>query len=385
MAKKKLASGLKIDSIAPNLLMKDIENTAPFLFQNEIETNRPNREYLYKLIFYKKNSNQLKHLSLYEYFYLCLCAHWTTAGTYVPTDVDNLIRQKLWLDPQAKKHLQKMIDLTITAWKWDYSEVTKRSCFDDQSDFYISTHEGTWLSVAIGAYCAAKKFGLNSEKIEEVILQEIKNTENYLTLLNERQDSIKFISLAPLVAHNLGDLDRVMVAWDQHETDSFCKHIYKLGHRVSDSFSPLLFHAGKVNKAFTAKENHRHLSLRKSKALRMSKEFLVPVGPFMDDMGVAIGQSEKINIGQKAEIITALWDGINREQEAFGYMRVFARICNELDGGFSSFEEYLPFDVFQNIKKSNMYQHLEIDQSEFENTYKVKLREFSKDNNDLNF
>ena len=54
MAKKQLKSGLTLIGIAPNILLKNVENTAPFLFKGSLDTNGPERAYLAKLIFYKK-------------------------------------------------------------------------------------------------------------------------------------------------------------------------------------------------------------------------------------------------------------------------------------------------------------------------------------------
>ena len=46
MAKKKLQSGFQLNGIAPNLLLKEIEKTAPFLFQGEIKTDTDKTAYL---------------------------------------------------------------------------------------------------------------------------------------------------------------------------------------------------------------------------------------------------------------------------------------------------------------------------------------------------
>ena len=59
MAKKVLRSDLELSGIAPNLLLKDVENTAPFLFKGAINLEGKDRAYLAKLVFYKKNSPNL--------------------------------------------------------------------------------------------------------------------------------------------------------------------------------------------------------------------------------------------------------------------------------------------------------------------------------------
>ncbi|MFP5459672.1 MAG: hypothetical protein ACLGG7_13120, partial [Bacteriovoracia bacterium] len=79
-----MAKKLTNIGIAPNLLLKDVEVTAPFLFSGEITTEGEKCAYLRKLQYYKKNLNLLKTVDLTEYFTLCMAAHWCTAGTYVP-------------------------------------------------------------------------------------------------------------------------------------------------------------------------------------------------------------------------------------------------------------------------------------------------------------
>ena len=163
MAKKKLQSGLELDGIAPNILLQQVEHTAPFLFKGELNSTSIDCAYLEKLRFYKKNLKALKSIDLSEYFHLCLAAHWTTAGTFVPTDVDNQIRMKLWKHKKIKSHIEKMAKLTMDSWKWDYNQVTNRKSKNPINGEILSTHEGTWLSVAIGAYCALKSYGLEEQ------------------------------------------------------------------------------------------------------------------------------------------------------------------------------------------------------------------------------
>lgn len=383
MAKTILKSGLKLDGIAPNLLLGYIENTAPFLFKKKIDISLPKREYLAKLVFYKKNLKQLSNLNLTEYFHLCLCAHWATAGTYVPTDVDNQIREKLWKHPQIQKHIDKMVQITIDAWSWDYTPMTNRKSFTDDSQV-MSTHEGTWLSVAIGAYCASithNRLDL-AQKVKDVILQEVKKEEKLLQNLFNNKEYINFIKVTPLIAHNFGDLDRVMVVWDMHEKDEFCKSIYKLGHIVSDIYDPLIVYSGKVNKIFTAAENHRHMSLRKSKALRTSNKFLVPVAPFTDQWAHILATSKELTIEQKAEIITVLVDGIERESEAIGYERA-CKLIIELNGGLDTFAQHLPFDLIAKLKTHGFINKSPDNESDYHKVLILKLKEFKCEITDI--
>lgn len=378
MSKKNRNSGADIKGIAPNILLKHVENTAPFLFKGELDTTGKDRAFLEKLRFYKKNLKQLKNIDLAEYFHICLCAHWTTAGTFVPTDVDNQIRKTLWCHGTIQKYIDKMAKVTMESWKWDYSQVTNRKSYNRLNDEVMSTHEGTWLSVAIGAYCALVKNKKDklAEEMGELILAEIKKEEDLLKQLREDRDHINFLRAAPLMAHNFGDLDRVMIQWEMDEDSAFYKRIFKLGHKLNPNYDPILVYTGKVNKEFSSKENHRHMSMRQPKCLRKSNKFLIPVGPFMDDWGHALGSSDQLSTAEKAEIVGAFFEGYKRQDQAFGYIRAFRTLLENVDGGLSFFEQDLPFDIIAEIKKSPFSEMAKITKEEFEEDYRQRLSDF---------
>ncbi len=378
MAKKKLQSGLELSGIAPNILLKHVENTNPFLFQGEIETSGEKRAYLAKLVFYKKNLNSLKNIDLAEYFYLCLSAHWATAGTFVPTDVDNQIREGLWKHGLIEKYIEKMARYTIDSWTWDYEQVTNRKSYNPTENQVMSTHEGTWLSVAIGAYCALKKYRRDAlaAEVAEVILAEAVKEEKLLLNLREKRDHINFLRSTALMAHNFGDLDRVIDQWQMPEDDPFRLHIYKLGHRLNKKFNPILAYAGQVNKEFLSVENHRHMSMRQPKCLRRSHKFLIPVGPFMDSWGEALGSSTKLSMEEKGEIVAALHEGYTRQDQAMGYIRAFRGLTQALPEGLDSLERDIPFDLMSTIRKTKFGKLAEISKDDFENDLKIKLESF---------
>lgn len=369
----------KLDKIgiAPNLLLKDVENTAPFLFKGEIDTAGPSRAYLAKLAQHRKNLKGLQAIDLTEYFHMCMAAHWTTAGTFVPTNVDNQIRESLWKHPDAGKNMDRMAKITLDSWTWDYSQVTNRKSYNPTNGQVMSTHEGTWLSVAIGAYNAlvrAQKKVL-AEEVAAVILAEADKEEKLLLELRESRDHINFLRSTALMAHNFGDLDRVIDQWEMPD-DSFKARIYKLGHQLNAAWSPVLVFAGQVNKAFLSVENHRHMSMRQPRCLRKSHRFLIPVGPFMDTWGQTLGSAPDLNNADKAEIVTALYEGFKRQNLAFGYTRAYHGLISTLPDGLESLEAGLPFDLFAEIKKSAFAQTAAMPEDEFISLTKKRLEEF---------
>ncbi|MBY0517178.1 MAG: hypothetical protein K2P81_09730 [Bacteriovoracaceae bacterium] len=363
--------------IAPNLLLKDVETTAPFLFRGELNTSTPQTAYLAKLIHYKKNLKLLKTIDLFEYFSICMSAHWATAGTFVPTNVDNQIREGLWKHSQIQKFLDKMARLTIESWTWDYSQVTNRKSFNPKNGQVMSTHEGTWLSVAIGAYCALVKYKSPLQKeMSEVILAEIEKEEKLLQELRQNRDFENFLRSSALMAHNFGDLDRVIDQWLMPLDDPFRKRIYKLGHELNPNYSKVLAFAGQVNKKFLSVENHRHMSMRQPKCLRQSHHFLVPVGPFMEKWGETLAGSQLLSKADLGEIVAALFDGYNRQNLAMGYARCFGGMMRMLPKGLESLEMDIPFDLALEIKKSKFFEISEISDGDFRAMYKKHLEEF---------
>lgn len=375
---KKLSSGVKLSGIAPNILLKHVENTAPFLFQGELEVSGKEREYLAKLIYYKKNLKSLQHIDLTEYFHLCLAAHWTTAGTFVPTDVDNQIREGLWRHEQVGAHLPRMTKLTIESWSWNYEQVTNRKSYNPARGQVMSTHEGTWLSVAIGGYNALIKNKRTelAQEIADVILAEVDKEEKLLLELRERRDHINFLRSTALMAHNFGDLDRVIDQWKMNPEDPFYQRIYKLGHKLNEASNPILVYAGQVNKAFLAQENHRHMSMRQPRGLRKSHQFLIPVGPFMDDWGATLGATGLLNAEEKVEIIAAFLEGFERQDHAYGYPRAYQGMLKALPEGLESLARFLPSDMYQTLKKGNFVETGAQSKEEFEAMFVQKLNDF---------
>jgi hypothetical protein len=372
-----MAKKLEHIGIAPNLLLKDVEVTAPFLFKGELKTSTPMTAYLAKLMHYKKNLALLKTIDLAEYFYLCMAAHWTTAGTFVPTNVDNQIREGLWKHPEIQKYIERMARITIESWQWDYSEVTNRKAYNPANGQVMSTHEGTWLSVAIGAWCALKRFKHPLEKdMAEIILAEAEKEEKLLIELRERRDHVNFLRSCALMAHNFGDLDRVIDQWNVPQDDPFRARIYKLGHKLNPSYSPILAFAGQVNKKLLSVENHRHMSMRQPRALRRSQQFLVPVGPFMEEWGSILGTSTLLTHQERGEIVAAWYEGFTRQDQAFGYPRAFHGMMKALPQGLETLSRDLPFDLIQEMKKSRFWHYAQWSQEEFLQKMRTNLAEF---------
>src|SRR5438105_4521856 len=104
--------------ISPAMLLGQVRNTAPFIF-DELPATTP---YL-KTLREAAPDLSLSHL---EYYRLCLSAHHGTVATFVPTDVDNQIRHRLWHPGLPLETLEAMADLVLESHAWDPTPVSTR-------------------------------------------------------------------------------------------------------------------------------------------------------------------------------------------------------------------------------------------------------------------
>ena len=324
--------------IDPKTLLGLVENTTPFLFSE----NQPQTPYTLPVLSAHREKRWLhKDYTDYEYYQLCLCAHYTTVASFVPTDVDNQIRKNLW---QNCAELEKTTNLVLDSLDWDFRPMTAR--FQMGKNAYLSGHQGEWFSVAVGAYAANKEA---REMVQKMICAELEQESRIFLYLKEKLDGIGLLRASTVIAHNLGDLDRVIDQWELPAEDPLRKKVYKLGHEKNPSFGPLqipLLEAGALNKAFMASENHRHYPLRGPKCLRKSRDFFLPIGPFFDAWGEKLARHPLLSEEEKAEIVLALLDGFQRlsspQIPLYGYARAIGGFLQNYPGGANKLLHSLP-------------------------------------------
>lgn len=316
--------------ISPEILLGLVDNTAPWI-QRE---GKPDQPYTRALVQAFRGKNKFSH---FEYFELCLSAHYSTVATFVPTDVDNQIRKNLWHPELELEVSEKMAALVLDSLAWNFRPVTAR--YQEFEGKYVCGHQGEWFSVAVGAYAAHRdrKPALAAEVLARIV-GEVKAESELFAGLKRAKDGIGLLKASTAIAHNLGDLDRVIDQWDLPPGDSLRAAVYKLGHEVKPGLTwqaPLL-EAGNLNKAFMASENHRHYPLRKPKCLRLSLDFLLPLGPFFDVWGERIGGSRLLEVRDKQEVAEALLDGFGKlsspKVPLYGYARALASMQRSYRG-----------------------------------------------------
>ena len=212
----------------------------------------------------------------------------------------------------------------------------------------MTGHLGEWFTVACAAYCALGRYPSSEtaqrlrDQIFASIEYEVNRHSETFGALWRAEDGLACLKASANIAHNFGDLDRVMDMWDLSFADPLRLKFYKLGVTPFDPERKLrylgrLWVAGELYKSTIdgsamALENHRHFALRKPRCLRLSREYLIPLGPFFDDWGQQVARGLANADGtpseQTLEVIDALKQGWSRLPKTVGYGRALRGIRN---------------------------------------------------------
>lgn len=342
--------------IAPELLLAQVNSTMPYLFAPNGEDRFASfvpATLLRQRFLQGQESGSVPPLTHVEYFQLCLSAHYASCGTPVPTDVDNQIRLKLWPKRLPLKEALEMAEWLIGSRHWDFTLVSSRNVKGAIGSPFatevLSGHLGEWFTVATGAYGAMKQYVAPEakemgERLFAAISEEVsRHSEIFASLLCAR-DGIGCLKAASSIAHNMGDLDRVMDMWSLEVGDPLRLAHYKLSATPYDPDGKLryqgrLWIAGELYKSkiegslggtlpgsSLALENHRHFALRKPRSLRRRAELVVPTAPFFDDWGLEIASELRGDSEEMLEILETLKQGWDRQPGTIAYGRALRAI-----------------------------------------------------------
>ena len=303
---------------------------------------------------------------------LRLAAHYATVATFVPTDVDAHIRHHQWM----------AIDDEGTF-------VAARACIDEAAardatlvsarvTEGVSGHDGEWFSVRSGALGRALTLGLLDEAatLASQIDAELDREETlFSSAVAAGAPARTTLALATALAHNLGDLSRVVDAWPKALAGHECRARFsRLGHADGARHRPAFVLAGELNKEIMALENHRFLALRKPRALRRSRQLLLPIGPWFDSWGELVGRSSLLDEPDRAEVVTALIELHLSSPRQEGCLRALAGIHRVTRGGIASYVGALPARVRKEALRGRIRDALDVSPEHFEARMEKRLR-----------
>jgi hypothetical protein len=355
-------------SIVPTLLIEQVRMAAPFVFEGPEPGSAASR---YIRVLRAYDGGELNALQYYE---LCLCAHWATAGSFMPTDVDNGIRWKHWQSVQPGL-VEEQAKLVLEALGWDYAPVTAK--ITGTGPRRVSTHEGTWFSVAVGAYAACLEA---KPAFSTVVLDAMRSeAEREDRVYAACGDGIERLKTSALIAHNFGDLDRVVDQWELKPGDALRLALYDAAKPGSPLFGGRLGRAGVLHQKYMGADNHRHYPLRAARGLRKSADLLLPVGPFFDDWGRKIGKHPALTPGEVAEAVRCLLDGWARLHEPAGYARALSGILEVFSGGRRALIRLLPSKDGRMLESGSIKTAIDVSQERFEAQWANRVAKASID------
>lgn len=165
----------------------------------------------------------------------------------------------------------------------------------------------------------------------------------------------ELLSVVTTVAHNLGDLSRVVDTWTSGHAESEIGLRYRrLGHEDGARFDGAFVYAGGLNKRFMALENHRFLPLRAPKALRRERAFLLPFGPYFYDWGRLLGSTKLLDDEERAEILLALVKVHELRHAERGCLRAIAGIHSVYPGGVDKLARLWPAEQRGSLKRGGI-------------------------------
>ena len=334
--------------IAPELLVSQVKNTVPYLFdpqspeEHALERLPPA---VYIREFAQRRAQALTHV---EYFKLCVSAHLLSCATPTPTDVDNQIRKKLWPQNLPLEWALQMADWILEVRSWDFTLISERfsrgASDSEWKNHVLGGHQGEWFTIAAAAYSALGQYTdpqaqIKKEEVLEAISEEVRTHSEVFGSLWRAHLGLECLRASANTAHNFGDLDRVMDMWELPIHDPLRVRFYKLTAQPLDAQGKLrylgrLWVAGELYKSeiegsSMALENHRHFALRRPKCLKQSRSLLVPNGPFLDDWGVRVAETVRLEGAESEplhEVLDALIQGWLRLPKTVGYGRALCGI-----------------------------------------------------------
>lgn len=327
MASKK--SRNKPAGIAPSLLLEQVKGTAPWALS--LEPKLPAVEILERAPEIEKR--WLAGSGGEDYFVMLLAAHFTTVGTFCPTDVDARIREHAW-SSLSRERLASAVARVEEVAKWPVAPVTARHVVIERE--VLAGHQGEWFSVMAGALGRALALSDTAvvERTKAWIEAELTREAKIVTRVRKKGTPQELLSVVTTVAHNLGDLSRVVDTWSPAHAESELGLRYRrLGHEDATRFDGAFVYAGDLNKKLMALENHRFLPLRRPAALRRERAFLLPFGPYFYEWGRLIGSTKLLDDGERAEILQALVRVHELRTQEHGCLRAIAGLHSVRDVG----------------------------------------------------
>lgn len=361
-------------SITPKNLLAQARNTAQWALEPGFTTHGYQAALL--------SANALEQTwetpdGRFDYFRMLLAAHYTTCGTFVPTDVDNRIRFHEWQAWNTEDELRRGVAILDEAAAWPVCEVSEGVTTDEVYGA-LSGHDGEWLGVRAGALGRAHAIGASElaatlrDQIDAELVREAKLLQRLLVSPGRELEALGAICS---IAHNIGDLARVC---DQWAAKGDAQHVDRVRYTAIPKqavapFGAFFLRVGEAYKDLLTDSNHRYLPLREPRGLRQARDMLKSFGPFLDGWGEKIGRHPLLTERDHGEILAALLAGHERAPEERGYPRAIAGLNRALKGGVDKLAADVPARLRKVLRAGALRPMLDLDARRFEERIRARF------------
>ena len=282
---------------------------------------------------------------LTAYLRVMLAAHFTSVATLVPTDVDAHIRFHIWQEIETRDRLEAALAVVDEAAAWDPRAVSARVVAVPGGGA-VHGHAGEWLAVRAGALGRALEIGADdaAESLIDAIDREMAHEASAFASARASGDALLALRVATTLAHNGGDLSRVIDAFPKRtpRKPEMVERFARLGHEGSPRYEGEHLLAGRINKAVMATENHRFLPLREARALRVSRGLILPIAPFFDVWGERVARDPALDDRGRTEVLAVLLMAHEAAPTLASYTRGLVGLELATQGGLARLAAGLP-------------------------------------------
>ena len=371
--------------IGPRTLLGLVQNTAPWLFAHDRSgeldapacrpSEAPSGPQQWRAILRAgerlEPSPDPKPEERTDYFALCLAAHFASAATYVPTDVDTKIRRALWQEAVGSDELPRMRAFALGLALWDLRDVSARIVAVEGVG-PVSGHDGERLSVLCGGLVASleARDQRGARELEEAIDAELAREANAFDRTARAPGlELDLLRLAAILTHNAGDVMQGLAAAVGRPLGAAqLARFGELARERFERYGGAFGRAASLYRELLASEGHRNYPLRKPRALRSDRQFLLPIAPFLDAWGERIATSDRLATPDRAEIVAALVEGCRKVPGQAGYFRALAGFARVHPRGLESpdLAQHHPASVKRALRDPSLRKALAVRRESFE-------------------
>lgn len=314
-----------------------------------------------------------------DYFALCLAAHFASAATYVPTDVDTKIRHALWFEEMPSAERDRMRALALTLAQWDIRAVSARIT-DVDGVGLVSGHDGERLSVLSGGLLAHLAAGDTSgaAELEQAIDDELaREARAFDVLARARGREVDLLNVAAILTHNAGDILQALDAKGGRPFAAAARVRFgDLARENGKRYGGAFVRAGTIYRELLASEGHRHYPLRQVKLLREHPDLLLPLGPFLDGWGARLARWPTWSPAQRAEVVAGIVEGTRKVAGQEGYYRALAGFDRTYPGGIDARDlaTHYTTSTRRELKDPTLRKKVELERGAFEARYAKRAR-----------